>query len=30
RAEEALLRSQFGGEYEQYCARTWRMLPGLY
>jgi len=30
RAEEALLRSQFGGEYEAYCARTWRLVPGLY
>jgi protein-S-isoprenylcysteine O-methyltransferase Ste14 len=30
RAEERLLRSQFGDEYEQYCARTWRMLPRVY
>ncbi|MBI3144293.1 MAG: isoprenylcysteine carboxylmethyltransferase family protein [Pseudogulbenkiania sp.] len=30
RAEEALLRTQFGGEYEAYCARTWRLIPGLY
>jgi len=30
RAEEALLRSQFGAEYEAYCAKTWRMVPGLY
>jgi len=30
RAEEALLRSNFGDEYEQYCARTWRMVPGVY
>ncbi|RON08072.1 isoprenylcysteine carboxyl methyltransferase [Pseudomonas brassicacearum] len=29
-AEEALLRSQFGAEYEAYCARTWRLIPGLY
>jgi protein-S-isoprenylcysteine O-methyltransferase Ste14 len=29
-AEESLLRSQFGGEYEAYCARTSRMIPGLY
>lgn len=30
RAEEALLRSQFGAEYEVYCARTSRLIPGLY
>jgi protein-S-isoprenylcysteine O-methyltransferase Ste14 len=30
RSEEALLRSQFGQEYEAYCARTWRLVPGLY
>lgn len=30
RAEEALLRAQFGSEYEAYCARTWRLIPGLY
>src|SRR5271157_6289395 len=30
RAEEALLRTQFGDEYDAYCARTWRLLPGLY
>jgi protein-S-isoprenylcysteine O-methyltransferase Ste14 len=30
RAEERLLRSQFGVEYENYCARTSRLLPGLY
>lgn len=30
RAEEALLRSQFGGAYEAYCARTWRLIPGVY
>jgi protein-S-isoprenylcysteine O-methyltransferase Ste14 len=29
-AEESLLRSQFGSEYEAYCARTSRMIPGLY
>jgi protein-S-isoprenylcysteine O-methyltransferase Ste14 len=29
-AEEALLRSQFGGEYEAYMARTSRMIPGVY
>jgi protein-S-isoprenylcysteine O-methyltransferase Ste14 len=30
RAEEALLRSQFGAEYERYCARTSRLVPGVY
>jgi protein-S-isoprenylcysteine O-methyltransferase Ste14 len=30
RAEEALLRTQFGGEYDAYCARTWRLIPRLY
>jgi protein-S-isoprenylcysteine O-methyltransferase Ste14 len=30
RAEERLLRDQFGGEYETYCRRTWRLIPGLY
>jgi len=30
RAEERLLRAQFGDEYEAYRRRTWRMLPGLY
>ncbi|KVG62405.1 methyltransferase family protein [Burkholderia pseudomultivorans] len=30
RAEEALLRAHFGGEYDAYCARTWRLVPGLY
>lgn len=30
RAEERLLREHFGPEYEAYCARTWRLLPGLY
>ncbi|MDH4556787.1 isoprenylcysteine carboxylmethyltransferase family protein [Pseudomonas sp. BN417] len=30
RAEEALLRSEFGAEYEAYCARTSRLIPGLY
>lgn len=29
-AEEALLRSQFGAEYEAYYARTWRLLPWIY
>ena len=30
RAEERLLRSQFGKEYGAYCARTSRLIPGLY
>jgi protein-S-isoprenylcysteine O-methyltransferase Ste14 len=30
RAEEALLRAHFGAEYDTYCARTWRLIPGLY
>jgi protein-S-isoprenylcysteine O-methyltransferase Ste14 len=30
KAEESLLRSQFGGEYEAYRARTSRLIPGLY
>jgi protein-S-isoprenylcysteine O-methyltransferase Ste14 len=30
RAEETLLRSQFGSEYDAYCSRTWRLIPGLY
>jgi protein-S-isoprenylcysteine O-methyltransferase Ste14 len=30
RAEEALLRSQFGSEYDDYCARTARLIPGLW
>jgi protein-S-isoprenylcysteine O-methyltransferase Ste14 len=29
-AEEALLGSQFGAPYEQFRARTWRLIPGLY
>jgi protein-S-isoprenylcysteine O-methyltransferase Ste14 len=29
-AEEAMLRSQFGEEFDAYCARTWRLIPGLY
>ena len=29
-AEEALLRAQFGGEYDSYCANTWRLIPGVY
>jgi protein-S-isoprenylcysteine O-methyltransferase Ste14 len=30
RAEEALLREQFGDEYDAYRARTSRLIPGLY
>ena len=30
KAEEKLLHSQFGDEYEAYCARTSRLIPGLY
>jgi len=29
-AEERLLRTQFGGEYDSYRNRTWRLIPGLY
>jgi protein-S-isoprenylcysteine O-methyltransferase Ste14 len=29
-AEEALLRAQFGWEYEVYCGRSWRLIPGVY
>ena len=29
-AEERLLRSHFGAKYEAYCARTARLVPGLY
>jgi protein-S-isoprenylcysteine O-methyltransferase Ste14 len=30
RAEEVLLRSEFGEAYDAYRSRTWRMIPGLY
>ncbi len=30
RAEERLLRTQFGDEYDAYCARTARLIPGIY
>jgi protein-S-isoprenylcysteine O-methyltransferase Ste14 len=30
RAEEALLRDQFGKEYDAFCARTSRLIPGIY
>ncbi|WP_419709844.1 methyltransferase family protein [Pseudomonas sp. NFX224] len=29
-SEEALLRAQFGSEYEAYCARSWRLVPRVY
>ena len=29
-AEEALLRAHFGSEYEAYCQRTSRLIPGVY
>ena len=29
-AEERMLRSQFGAEYDAYCARTSRLIPGVY
>ncbi len=29
-AEERLLQSHFGAEYDAYRARTWRMIPGLW
>ena len=30
KAEEALLSSQFGTEYDSYRARTWRLIPYMY
>jgi protein-S-isoprenylcysteine O-methyltransferase Ste14 len=30
RAEERLLHSHFGGQYDAYRDRTWRLIPGLY
>ena len=30
RAEEALLQSQFGAEYDEYRSRTSRLVPGIY
>lgn len=30
RAEEALLRETFGAEYAAFCARTSRLIPGIY
>ena len=30
RAEERMLRTQVGREYDAYCGRTSRLLPGIY
>lgn len=30
RAEEAMLHTQFGAEFDTYRARTYRLIPGLY
>lgn len=30
RAEEAMLRMQFDGEFDRYSDRTYRLIPGLY
>jgi protein-S-isoprenylcysteine O-methyltransferase Ste14 len=30
RAEESLLRSEFGGDYDVYRGRTWRLIPRVY
>ncbi|MCW2282445.1 protein-S-isoprenylcysteine O-methyltransferase Ste14 [Rhodoblastus acidophilus] len=30
KAEENLLASEFGAEYDAFRARTWRMIPGLW
>jgi protein-S-isoprenylcysteine O-methyltransferase Ste14 len=30
RAEEKLLRTEFGAEYDAFRARTWRLIPGLF
>ncbi|HEY6301367.1 MAG TPA: isoprenylcysteine carboxylmethyltransferase family protein [Candidatus Binatus sp.] len=30
RAEEAMLRTQFGAEFDTYSAYTYRLIPGLY
>ena len=30
RAEERLLHSAFGAEYDAYRARTFRLIPGVY
>ncbi len=28
--EEALMRAEFGAEWDGYTARTWRMIPLLF
>jgi protein-S-isoprenylcysteine O-methyltransferase Ste14 len=28
--EEALMRAEFGSDWEAYCQRSWRMIPYLY
>jgi protein-S-isoprenylcysteine O-methyltransferase Ste14 len=30
RDEEALMRREFGSEWEAYCRRSWRLLPGVF
>ena len=30
RAEERLLSEHFGADYDAYCKRTWRLVPGVY
>ena len=30
RVEEKALREKFGSEFEEYCARTWRLIPFLW
>jgi protein-S-isoprenylcysteine O-methyltransferase Ste14 len=30
RAEESLLRSEFGHDYDAYRGRTWRLIPRVY
>jgi protein-S-isoprenylcysteine O-methyltransferase Ste14 len=30
RAEEAILHTQFGAEFDTYRARTYRLIPGVY
>jgi len=29
-AEENLLHSEFGDEYDAYRSQTWRLIPGIY
>lgn len=29
-SEERLLRDHFGGEYDVYCAHSWRLIPWVY